>query len=106
MPKPKCIDGCGQRAHHLHHVVYRQHLRRHGGDVKDPRNLVPMAFDCHGAHHSGARRLRLAMLPDSVYEFATELMGAGLAYETLGRYYGGDDPRLDALLSSPGETMG
>jgi hypothetical protein len=79
-------------------VIYRQHLRQHGGDLKDPRNLVPMAFDCHFAHHSGAKRLRLRLLPDSVFTFAAELLGPGLAYETLGRYYAGDDPRLAALL--------
>ncbi len=96
----QCIDGCGQRAVHEHHVIYRQHLRQHGGDLKDIRNLVPMAFDCHGAHHSGARRLRLELLPDSAFAFAVELMGAGLAYEHLARYYAGEDPRLEALLSS------
>lgn len=100
MSKPRCIDGCGQRSAHQHHAIYRQHLRQHGGDPKDTRNLVPMAFDCHFAHHSGARRLRLEALPDSVFEYAVELLGAGLAFETLGRYYAGDDPRLQALLSS------
>ena len=98
--RARCICGCGQRAVHQHHAVYRQHLAQHGGDPKDDRNLVPVAFDCHGAHHSGAKRLKLSMLPDSVYQFAVELAGPGWAYEVLGRYYAGDDPRLEALLSS------
>jgi hypothetical protein len=97
--RPKCVCGCGQRSAALHHVVYRQHLRQHGGDDKDPRNLVPVAFACHGGHHSGAARLRLRVLPDSAFEFARELLGAALAYEVLGRYYQGEDPRLDALLA-------
>lgn len=94
--KPRCVCGCGQRAAHLHHVCYRQHLVQHGGDPKDARNLVPVAFDCHGAHHSGAKRLLVSMLPDSVFEFAGELMGEAAA-GYLARYYRGSDPRLDAL---------
>jgi hypothetical protein len=96
--KPRCICGCGHRAVHPHHAVYQQHLRRYGGDPKDQRNIVPVAFDCHFAHHSGAKRLRLRDLPDSVFEFAVEIAGAGVAYELLGRYYAGDDPRLEVLL--------
>jgi hypothetical protein len=34
-----------------------------------------------------------------VFEFARELMDAGPAYEYLGRFYAGSDPRLDALLA-------
>jgi hypothetical protein len=94
----RCVCGCGQRAAHRHHVIYRQHVTRAGGDLRDPRNLVPVAFACHGAHHSGAARLPLARLPDDVYAFAVELLGTGLAYETLRRYYGGSDPRLNGLL--------
>jgi hypothetical protein len=85
-------------------VIYRQHLRQHGGDPADHRNLMWLAFDCHAAHHSGAKRLRLRDLPDSAYVFAVELLGAGLAYETLGRYYSGDDPRLAALLEVAGSS--
>jgi hypothetical protein len=84
---------------HRHHVITRQELRKHGGDPKDERNLVWVAFECHGGHHSGAARLPLVRLPDACFEFAVELVGAGLAYELLGRYYAGDDPRLEALLS-------
>jgi hypothetical protein len=99
MAKPRCVCGCGGRIAHWHHAVTRQELRKHGGDPKDPRNLVPVTLQCHGGHHSGARRLRLSVLPDSVFEFARELMDAGPAYEYLGRFYAGSDPRLDALLA-------
>jgi hypothetical protein len=98
MASRRCICGCGGRAVHQHHVVTRQELRRHGGDPKDPRNLVPVALDCHGGHHSGAARLRLNRLPDSCFEYAVELMGPGPAYEYLGRFYRGEDARLAALL--------
>lgn len=83
----------------MHHAVYAQEIRRRGGKVKDKRNLVPLEFDCHLGHHSGAKRLRLHMLPDSVYEFAEELMGAGAAYEYLRRRYDGSDMRLEFLLA-------
>jgi hypothetical protein len=76
MPRrPSCICGCGQRSVHDHHAVYEQHVERAGGDVKDGRNLVPVAFACHGAHHGRSRPFELGMLPDSVYEFAGELLG-------------------------------
>ena len=92
----RCIDGCGQRAVHNHHCVYRQELRKHGGSLKDARNLVPMALDCHFSHHAGSRRLLLSMLPDSAFEYAGELLGE-YAPLWLARYYRGDDPRLEAL---------
>lgn len=57
-----------------------------------------VAFECHGAHHSASRRLELRVLPDSVFEFAAELMGAA-GYDYLRRFYRGEDARLEALLS-------
>ncbi len=95
----KCVCGCGKRAVHQHHVIYQQHLRQHGGDDKDRRNLVPMAHRCHGTHHSGAHRLSLTRLPDSVFVFAEELLGPGGAYEYLRRRYANDDWRLEELLA-------
>lgn len=101
-----CVCGCGRRDGHDHHVVYRQELKHHATREQsfrrletDRRNMVRVAFDCHGAHHMGARRLRLSVLPDPVFEFAGELLGAGAAYEYLRRRYAGDDSRLDALLA-------
>lgn len=91
----RCVCGCGRRAVHQHHAVYRQHIL--GAELNDPRNLVPIAFDCHLAHHGASKRLPLSVLPDGVFEFAAELMGPG-AHGYLSRYYAGSDPRLDALL--------
>lgn len=118
MPKPRCVCGCGQRSANMHHVVYAQKIRecvprlpfgygyeavaaasrQQGAMLKDRRNLVPVAFGCHADHHTGAKRLPLAVLPDSVFEFAFELLGPA-AFDYLGRRYGGDDARLDALLA-------
>lgn len=112
--KAKCVCGCGQRSANNHHAVYRQELKlwavgRRGDTIKgkgsrtfddlakDERNLVPMTFDCHLAHHNRSRTLPLAKLPDPVFEFAAELMGPA-AFDYLRHYYAGDDPRLKALL--------
>jgi hypothetical protein len=97
--RPRCICGCGQRSCNQHHVVYRQHLRQYDGSVKDSRNLVWVACSCHSRHHNGFKRLHLYMLPDSVFEFAAELMGRGAAYEYLKRHYDGSDMRLEFLLA-------
>lgn len=97
-PPLLCVCGCGVPAVHRHHVVYRQEIQREGGDVRDPRVLVPVAERCHARHHSQMRPLQLARLPDRVFDFARELLGAGRAYEYLRRRYAGEDPRLDALL--------
>lgn len=91
--------GCRGRSAHLHHVVYAQECRRAGASLTDARNLVPVAFGCHHAHHSRQRPLMLGRLPDSVFEFAADALGADAAYEYLARRYAGRDPRLDALLA-------
>lgn len=103
--KGRCVCGCRQRGRHSHHVVYQQEIRRRvakgkrGRWLRDERNLVTVNLNCHAHHHSGAHRLPVRVLPDSVFEFAVELMGAGAAYEYLERRYAGRDPRLDALLA-------
>ena len=100
----RCFCGCGKRAQVLHHAITQQEIRRNarGRDVRallgDQRNLVAVTDRCHGNHHSRARPYRLGMLPDSVFEFAAEVLGAGKAYNWLRRHYNGEDPRLDALL--------
>lgn len=98
----------------LHHAVYRQELRRIARErtaagppdvawelilVTDRRNLVPLGPKCHAAHHGRSRPLPMHRLPDSVFEFAGEVLGAERAYEYLRRRYAGGDPRHDALLS-------
>jgi len=92
-----CFCGCGAMAVDRHHVLYAQHLR--GDQRKDARNLVPVARHCHGMHHLRQRPFRLSRMPDSVFEFAAEVMGAGAAYEYMKRRYSGPDARLDALLA-------
>lgn len=108
----RCICGCAkQRGLQRHHVIYQQELRRLATDefgrrdrarearlVADPRNLVPVAPRCHAAHHSRATPLRVCWLPNSVFEFAEEVMGAGPAHAYLSRFYAGGDRRLDELL--------
>lgn len=98
----RCFCGCGECVVHRHHCVYRQHLRnakskRTAKDLEaDERNLVPVAFACHGNHHSRSKPYGLAMLPDSVFEFAAEVLGTR-ASNYLRRRYTGDDPRLEAM---------
>lgn len=95
-----CIRDCGLPATVWHHVIYKQVVRREHGDVDDPRNLVPICDRCHVDHHDREDPLELTDLPDSVYEFAAELLGPGKAFNALRRAYAGDDPRLEALCSS------
>lgn len=64
----------------------------------DLRNLVPIAFDCHGAHHGASRRLSLHMLPDSVFAFASEVLGPEAGFEYLRRRYDGQDIRHERML--------
>jgi cytochrome c553 len=111
----QCVS-CLARAVQRHHVIYRQELRHvgaewreRGGDWKsvdamkkkwlaDDRNLIPLCQRCHERHHTRFEVLPIHVLPDSVFEFAAELMGAGAAYEYLKRRYTGMDRRLSALL--------
>src|SRR5262245_38584626 len=112
-----CFCGCGrQRGLQWHHVIYQQELRRlvreqqeYAGPpdivremalVGDHRNMVAVGPKCHAAHHARARPYLLKKLPDSVFEFAEEVMGAGPAYEYLRRRYEGTDQRLDRLLET------
>lgn len=93
----RCV-GCSLRAVQRHHAVYEQEVRREGGSVKDDRNLVPVCKRCHERHHQRVVPLESYRLPDAVFEFARELLGAGAAYEYLRRRYAGSDPRLESLL--------
>ena len=119
--KRRCACGCGRKAPHKHHVVTRAELkqlartwaRKRGFEpdgaeyhaerkrlIGDKRNLVSLAWDCHLAHHNAKPRLPLAVLPDSCFEFALEVLGAGPAWSYMRRHYSGGDPRLDALLEA------
>lgn len=92
----RCICGCGRNGHQLHHAVYAQHLGRE--HRKDKRNLVPVYHQCHGAHHGRSRALSLHMLPDSVFAFASEVLGAEKGFEYLRRRYDGQDLRHERML--------
>lgn len=100
-----CIH-CGKRADQLHHAIYQAELRRVAGRDNarfqalrsDQRNMVPLCLSHHERHHARIERLPLACLPDSVYDFALEVLGAGRAYNYLHRTCSGQDVRLDALL--------
>jgi hypothetical protein len=103
----RCV-ACGKRAVHRHHACYAQELRRVAGKdaarfralFKDDRNLVAVCVHCHVDHHNVVKRLPLSVLPDSVFEFAAEVLGGPAAYEYLvRRYEGKSDGRLRALIS-------
>lgn len=89
---------CRRRDLLQHHVVYRQAIERAGGDVWDSRDSMTVCNPGHTSHHQRGKIIPLVLLPDVAYLFAAELLGAPRAYEYLRRRYGGDDPRLDALL--------
>ena len=99
MSRPRCFCGCGAPAVIQHHAVYQQQVRRTAASLDDPRNLVWVAHRCHERHHSRTAPFTLAMLPDAVYEFAAEALGAGPAYNYLARRYAGSDDRLAVMLN-------
>lgn len=102
----KCVR-CPHRAVQRHHVIYGQELRRHGGPalLRDDRGRVPICKRCHERHHQRVDPLPAWVLPDEVFEFTLEVLGAGPGFEYLRRRYGGDDPRLESLrLEADGQT--
>lgn len=94
---PRCEKASKARVNH--HIVYRQHVEREGGDAWDLRNALTICSVCHASHHAHGRLLiPLLALPDAAYGFAVDLLGAEAAFMYLRRRYGGEDPRLGALL--------
>lgn len=71
----ECLCGCGGAAEQLHHVIYQQHVKRYGGDLSDPRNFMPLTYDCHRRHHSRHAVIPRSALPTAALEFADELLG-------------------------------
>ena len=67
---------CGGKASQAHHAVPRQTIVARGGDsfeiAYDPRNGVPVCFDCHQAHENASRRIPLSLLPPGVVAWADE----------------------------------
>lgn len=91
---------CGRGGAHRHHIIYSQHVVAVSPALAwDTRNRLGLCGFHHRSHHGRSATIPLALLPDSAYEFAAELLGAGAAYEYLARRYRGDDSRLVALLS-------
>lgn len=85
-----------------HHVVERQELRRRGLLEWDTRNALRLCKilgaaggNCHSAHTTGARRVRLDQLLDENVDYAFEALGA-FAYFYLRRRYVGEDARVEA----------
>lgn len=89
---------CGRRAQR-HHIITARHVIDAGGHVWDVRNRLGVCTAHHYAHHNRTAPLPLVKLPDSVFEFAVEVLGHGPAYNALRRDYTGEDPRLDAILA-------
>lgn len=97
------VPGCrnpGGRWLAQHHVIYEQVVRRNGGDVFDPRNSLTLCDVHHAKHHKRSEPLSIEHVPDAAFEFASELLGPGKAFNEFRRSYVGDDPRLDALLAA------
>lgn len=81
---------CAKPAEQMHHLCYRQHVRKHGGDVDDPRNLMALCYDHHRRHHNRLAPIHRDLLPDVAVEFMEELMGEA-AQDYIARYYQGGE---------------
>jgi hypothetical protein len=78
--KAKRCALCGRRKGLTqHHVVYEQHVRKHGGDPFDPRDGLTVCLDEHNRH----QRIPLSLIDAQAHQFAREV----LAGYTLDRYY-------------------
>lgn len=91
---PRCADPQADVCQH--HVVYRQHVKRLGGDEWDQRDALALCRSCHMGYHN-RRDLPLTVLRDENIVFAFELMGAA-AYDYFHRYYAGSDERVERAL--------
>lgn len=101
-------EACGERpAVTRHHVVYEQHVKKHGGDHYDPANQMGLCVKCHRAHHDRVWVLPVSLIRDRTIEFGVQLLGPAL-YDYLARRYSGAsaDPRLRALIEPPAGYSG
>lgn len=93
---------CGSRDRLVrHHVCYRAHVRREGGDEWNPANALALATPCHEAHHARRRVLPVSVLRDENIAFAAGLLGPLAAHSYFARYYASTDSRVEALLVEP-----
>lgn len=92
------------RSLQLHHVVYRQHVRKAGGDEWDPRNALTLCARCHLSHHRFGRVFPLVLLPDVAIEFAFELLGPAAGIYLPRRYSGPPGVRCAELITATEPT--
>jgi hypothetical protein len=97
--KAKRCALCGRRKGLTqHHVVYEQHVRKHGGDPFDPRDGLTVCLDEHNRHHDGsAWKIPVARLRPDNLQFALELLG-DYAADYLARHYDGTPAEIQARL--------
>lgn len=95
---PECTDA--QALWEAHHIVYEQHVEQYAPDkVWDPRNALRLCRrPCHPHHHNGKARVPVSALPDSVFDFALDIMTRGQAVNYLARYYEGTIEEVEARL--------
>lgn len=84
----------------LHHIVYRQHVRKEGGDEWDPRNGLTLCVACHVSHHKYGRVFPLILLPEVALEFAFDLLGPAAGNYLPRRYSGPAPTRFYELLAA------
>lgn len=95
---PTCLSS--RRGLQQHHIVYRQQVRRSGGDEWDPRNAITLCTPCHAMHHQRRGAFPLVLLPDEAIEFAFELLGPGAGIYLPRRYSGPVSIRFAELLAA------
>jgi hypothetical protein len=62
-------------------------VRRHDGDLFDPRNSMTLCWGCHASHHQrGTYVIPLSALSDENREFAAEVLGEAADYYLERRY--------------------
>lgn len=93
------VPMCGKSPVDQHHVVYRQHIAREGGDEWHPDDALALCHGHHSSHHRGGQgKLDTRWLRDENLAFAVALLGPA-AFDYFHRYYRvGDDPRLKVML--------
>lgn len=97
---------CGKvRFLRQHHVMYRQAVRRAGGDQLDPDNALGVCDPCHGRHHNRKAVIQTSKLRDQNLEFIVALIGPCPAFEYLRTYYAGThaDIRVGQILALCGQ---
>lgn len=96
--KTACVLCGGDDRLRIHHIIYRQHVRKRNGNEWDPRNGMTLCMSCHSRHHTGSSfRISVKDIPEKFFEFGRELLGDYLP-DYLMRFY--DDGGLEGLLDA------